>query len=530
MRPAHRSQRRSPRLRSSGDDRHRVVSADKWRGDTDLILWHDAFWLATVEQAEDSTPLVVIHQSADGQSWRRAAALPAVQHAALSRPRFVVVDEAVAMEIVSAKSTPDAAVEPSSAATLPRSARRDDGHWGDLQSTAAAPAPGTDVPDEAAANDYERRVVSDGREVLLIGRTGASAVLFTRESDADPWKRYDLSCALQWERPYDEGIAFAGFTAPNLFKTPEGIWLAAGGAPSASGDAATHTMVTWIDAEGGKMRRLHVLTESAVPGRVGLAYRDGRLFVSRVAPREGGPRVEIAALEVAERERLTVDVCRNGGAGSYDAFPDVTRLADGRLCCVFYAGHAHVSHRSEAWPLGGRIVACISADEGKTWSPPQTVVDGPLDDRDPSITQLADGRLLCVYFTYPNLQVYLVESSDAAASWSESQTIAPQGLAVSSPVRELRDGRLVLGLYDVKRRAGASVGSDDGGTTWSDPVAIDSAGAPLDAETGLIKRSDGSLYALQRGPVGTQAHYAVSLDRGESWSVSQPVGFEAQAP
>ena len=38
-----------------------------------------------------------------------------------------------------------------------------------------------------------------------------------------------------------------------------------------------------------------------------------------------------------------VFVCRDGGAGGYEAFPDVCRLADGRLMAGFYAGSVHVS-------------------------------------------------------------------------------------------------------------------------------------------------------------------------------------------
>ena len=100
---------------------------------------------------------------------------------------------------------------------------------------------------------------------------------------------------------------------------------------------------------------------------------------------------------VADKE--FVYVCRDAGAGAYEAFPDVCRLADGRLFCVFYAGYGHVAMPTEALPNGGRVSGCYSSDEGRTWTPAQTVFDGPDDDRDPSITQLSDGRLACAFFT-----------------------------------------------------------------------------------------------------------------------------------
>src|SRR5690606_23620475 len=94
-----------------------------------------------------------------------------------------------------------------------------------------------------------------------------------------------------------------------------------------------------------------------------------------------------------------VYVCTDAGAGAYEAFPDVCRLSDGRLMCVFYAGYAHVSLPNDALPKGGRVSYCLSDDEGRTWSPAQTLYDGPDDDRDPSIVQTRSGRLICNYFS-----------------------------------------------------------------------------------------------------------------------------------
>jgi len=68
--------------------------------------------------------------------------------------------------------------------------------------------------------------------------------------------------------------------------------------------------------------------------------------------------------------RRFILVCSDGGAGGYEAFPDVCRLADGRLMCVFYAGYGHVLLPNAAHPKGGRIDCCTSSDEGRTWSAP----------------------------------------------------------------------------------------------------------------------------------------------------------------
>ncbi len=236
-------------------------------------------------------------------------------------------------------------------------------------------------------------------------------------------------------------------------------------------------------------------------------------------------------------------IARDAGAGGYEAFPDVARLRDGRLMAVFYAGFAHVSLPDAAHPRGGRISGCLSADEGRTWSAPFDVFDGPDDDRDPSIVQLSDGRILCTFFSlranpgaapgappYTGTGTRLIESLDAGRTWSEPRSVAPDHYC-SSPVRELPGGRLVLGLY--KETAGVSLGavtaSDDGGRTWGPVTEIDNGGYQLDAETDVIRLRDGRLLAVEREPKTTMCR-SESRDEGRTWTVSTPIGFPGHCP
>jgi len=233
-----------------------------------------------------------------------------------------------------------------------------------------------------------------------------------------------------------------------------------------------------------------------------------------------------------------VMVCSDAGAGAYEAFPDVCRLADGRLFCVFYAGYDHVALPNEKLPLGGRISGCYSADEGATWTPASVVHDGPDDDRDPSITQLSDGRLLCVFFSlrakegggFTGLGSYAVESADAGKTWSAPWLISADYYC-SSPARELPDKTLVLGLYRETHddANGAVTLSTDGGKTWSPAINIDNGGLRLDAETDVIRLKDGRLYAAQR-TAKESMRYSISEDGGKTWSVSQPMGFPGHSP
>jgi hypothetical protein len=238
-----------------------------------------------------------------------------------------------------------------------------------------------------------------------------------------------------------------------------------------------------------------------------------------------------------------VHVCRDAGAGAYEAFPDVCRLADGRLLTVFYAGYGHVSLPDDRWPSGGRVSGCYSGDQGRTWSPPFLVYDGPDDDRDPSVVELRSGRLLCTFFSlrkepaagggvppWHGLGSWSVASDDRGRTWSAPRRVTAEYYC-SSPVRELPDGRLILGLYrpDETGSRGAVTLSDDGGTTWGTPVEIPNGGYRLDAETDVIPLRDGSLYAIQREPETTMC-WSVSKDGGRSWSVSRPVGFPGHCP
>lgn len=250
---------------------------------------------------------------------------------------------------------------------------------------------------------------------------------------------------------------------------------------------------------------------------------------------------QIVAKAASIREQLVGDtapimVCTDAGAGAYEAFPDICRLTDGRLFCVFYAGYGHVALPNDKLPKGGRIAGCYSSDEGKTWTPAVTLYDGPEDDRDPSIVQLADGRLLCTFFSlrksdqppgYEGLGSWLIESADGGKTWSEPRQLSATHYC-SSPIRVLSSGRLILGLYvqnkDISQ--GSVIFSDDGGRTWQPEVLIDNAGMKLDAETDLIELRDGTLFAAQRPEMA----FAKSTDGGASWSVSKPMGFAGHCP
>jgi len=230
-----------------------------------------------------------------------------------------------------------------------------------------------------------------------------------------------------------------------------------------------------------------------------------------------------------------VIVADDAGAGGTEQFPDVCRLGDGRLLCVFNAGYDHFSLPSPAYPTGGRISFATSSDEGRTWSAEQTLYDSPSNDNDPSVTRLSSGRLLLTFYdedaSAQTQGILLLTSDNDGVTWNGPTNIAP-GYYVSSPVRELPSGRLVLGLYwqEPSTAFGAIILSDDQGDTWSEVIDIDPGGSWLDAETDVIRRLDGTLYAVQRNSGFHSMKFSVSSDTGETWSVSQDIGFGGHSP
>lgn len=232
-------------------------------------------------------------------------------------------------------------------------------------------------------------------------------------------------------------------------------------------------------------------------------------------------------------------VCSGKAAGGYAAFPDICRLQNGDLYCVFYSGYGHVSTPNDKWPKGGRIMAVRSTDSGKTWSKPVVAIDTDLDDRDPSVTCLKDGTLLLNWFTLHRNKtaILIARSIDNGKTWSKPVQLkldSPYSFACSAPVRQLADGSLILGLYcadeKTKKTFGATVRSSDGGKNWKDLAYIgEKADIHLDAETDVVPLKDGKLLAALRSSK-VDMHFAVSEDSGKTWGAVKSFGFKGHCP
>ncbi len=78
---------------------------------------------------------------------------------------------------------------------------------------------------------------------------------------------------------------------------------------------------------------------------------------------------------------------------SYHGWPTVARLDTGELLVVVSAGREH-----HVCPFG-QVHLLRSSDNGQSWTGPEILANGPLDDRDAGILQTRGGTVLVNWFT-----------------------------------------------------------------------------------------------------------------------------------
>lgn len=238
---------------------------------------------------------------------------------------------------------------------------------------------------------------------------------------------------------------------------------------------------------------------------------------------------------VAQAERIAT----GGAVGAYQAFPDAIRLQNGDLVAVFYAGDAHVTRPSAAYPNAGRICLTRSRDEGRTWSEAVVVYDDPEDNRDPHVSQLADGTLVVSFFNLrldpKRGEARLVRSRDGGRTWDRTSQVVATDWFCSAPVRQLADGTLLLPVYTIHAVTSYRAGfarSTDGGRTWLPVVRVGQESDFMVNETDVVTLRDGSLLAALRGHAKENILMQTtrSRDGGLTWSAFEPGGFLADAP
>jgi photosystem II stability/assembly factor-like uncharacterized protein len=227
----------------------------------------------------------------------------------------------------------------------------------------------------------------------------------------------------------------------------------------------------------------------------------------------------------------------------------VAKTKSGALVVTFSSGYFHASAPTPLGeserkllkdfgiaevdaPRGGRAHVMRSEDGGRTWSRPAVLIDTVHDDRSPAAKQLADGTLVCSFFTWPTTKVGIIRSTDDGRTWDAEPTYLDKPFAwaaTDGPPLELPDKSVLLATYagmDPKggKESEAIFRSTDGGKTWGHLSTIE---APFEiTECDIALLPDGRLVTISR----REGAVAWSSDSGKTWTKPAPLPFKMYDP
>jgi BNR repeat protein len=147
-----------------------------------------------------------------------------------------------------------------------------------------------------------------------------------------------------------------------------------------------------------------------------------------------------------------------------------------------------------------------------------------------SAAELADGTLVLPLSDAPHYQrVFVVKSQDGGLTWSAPIAAAEDSSCLFEEPAPLAlpSGRLLMLLRENRRRTTFSVHSDDGGQSWSTPVPTGIDGYPPH----LLAPGDGRLlctYGYRKPPFAIRAVF--SDDGGATWDTEQTVAVCENLP
>ena len=222
--------------------------------------------------------------------------------------------------------------------------------------------------------------------------------------------------------------------------------------------------------------------------------------------------------------------------GIYKAFPDLVRLDDGSLICIYRESLAH-----GARPFG-RIVSHVSRDNGLNWASKRVIheiadssVDGRLNN--PRLLHLGGQRLLMICDllprdeaeSHPDTEIFIWRSEDGGGSWSDMASTEITG-HICPCIFRTRGGTIIIGADRVGPRGDSSVlwlhnafSSTDEGGSWSDATLV-ATHADLRLNEGtLVELDDGTLVSYMREDEEKRCAWkSLSHDGGKTWDGPHP--------
>lgn len=259
------------------------------------------------------------------------------------------------------------------------------------------------------------------------------------------------------------------------------------------------------------------------------------------------------------------------------AFTDVVRMQDNRLLLVYREGLTHVD-------TSGKIIKHFGSADGKTWSEPMILFDEKgIDDRDPSVEVLNNGKVIINFFKYVRgdwinnpaiIHIYTGESHDNGQKftdffqidkgdmlinnyqiskdsiWIDSTGNELTGKASSSGIIRFGDKLLLpaYGGYPLVRRPNTRVflspqskiyifESINNGTTWKEKeLDIPGSDTVWLQEPSLLNSGDSLLIMHIRTAEGQSVFnpgkmaQSISADGGNTWTELQYFSFIGHSP
>lgn len=255
--------------------------------------------------------------------------------------------------------------------------------------------------------------------------------------------------------------------------------------------------------------------------------------------------VQLLAADVPPGEvTLNIEPSKEHPRNSEGSF---ATLSSGRIIFCYSQFYGGAGDESPA-----RIVRIHSDDQGRTWSPPVTVVENTGGDNVMSVSllRLASGKLAmfyCVKNSWIDCRPHMRVSTDDGVTWTEPKLIlqAPGYFVMNNDrVIQTSKGRIIVPLA-FHRSKGTDpetnkswdsraitmwIHSDNEGETWEEasswwamPVR---SGSGLQ-EPGVVELADGSLISWSRTSQGGQYGFT-STDRGHTWT--PPAATELLSP